>query len=186
MKNLSARLLVAGLAVLALTVAGITVRADADDVSAVLRARLSSFNEVPPDAVGGTGTLDGTLNAAGDTITWTLTWDGLSGPPTAAHIHFAPVNVNGGVFTFFCGGGGKLPCPQTTSGSIDGTTNAADILGVAAQAFNPGDFATALKILSLREGYANMHTAKFPGGEIRGQVRIRVRDDDDNHNDDDK
>ena len=146
---------------------------------AVLRARLSTFNENPPNALGGTGLFEGTLNAAGDTITWTFSWDGLSGPPSAAHIHFAPVNVNGNVFTFFCGGGGKPACPQTTSGSIDGTTTAADILAVPAQAIDAGDFATALKILRLREGYANMHTARFPGGEIRGQVRIRFQDEED-------
>ena len=175
MKNLSIKLLLAGLAVLAM--AGITVRADDDDVSARVQARLSSFNENLPNATGATGTFEGTLNAAGDTISWTFTWDGLTGPPSAAHIHFAPRNVNGPVFTFFCGGGGKPPCPQTTSGSIDGTTTAADILAVPAQALQAGDFAAFLEILRHHDGYANMHTAQFPGGEIRGQVRIRFRED---------
>ena len=181
MKNLSMRLLVAGLAALAM--AGTTVRAQDDDVSARLRARLSSFNENMPNAFGGTGTFQGRLNAAGDTIAWTFTWDGLTGPPSAAHIHFGQPWANGPVFTFFCGGGGKPACPQTTSGSIEGTTTADDILGLPAQGLEPGDFATALEILRHHDGYANMHTAQFPGGEIRGQVRIRFRhqhrDDDD-------
>ncbi len=178
MKNLSIKLFLAGLALLALTLAGIGVRADDEDVSAVLRARLSTFNEVPPNAVGGSGTFRGTLNAAGDTITWTLSWDGLSGPPLVAHLHFAQLNVNGSVFTFLCGGGGKPACPATTSGSIDGTTTAADILAVPGQAITAGDFATALEILRRHEAYANMHTTRFPGGEIRGQVHARFHEND--------
>ena len=33
------------------------------------------------------------------------------------------------------------------------------------------DMATALRIIEAGDAYVNVHTSKYPGGEIRGQVR---------------
>jgi len=160
-----------------------TARADHDDTT--FRARLTGFGEVPPKLVNGNGRFTGTLSEDGTSISWKLTWTGLSGPAGAAHIHFGQTQVNGGVFVFFCGGGGRPACPDSGpdhSGEVTGTWTAADILPVAAQNLTAGDFAGVLRILRAHEGYANIHTTLFPGGEIRGQVSVRGRDhDDDDH-----
>jgi hypothetical protein len=73
--------------------------------------------------------------------------DGLTGPPTAAHVHNGAIGTNGGVLLPI-----NVPDP-VGSGQfpIDGTV-ATTLLG--------GDT------------YLNVHTAANPGGEVRGQVRL--------------
>jgi CHRD domain-containing protein len=156
-----------------------------DEPALTFSTRLSTFNEVPPKANGASGTFHAKLSEDGTTLSWTFTWSNLTGPPLFAHIHFGLKGANYPVMTFFCGGpkgNSAIPqkpdCPQTTSGSITGTTTAADIIALDAapndQALDQHDFAGFLRALSAGSAYANMHTTRFPGGEIRGQVH---RDD---------
>jgi hypothetical protein len=194
MKNVALKITVAALGVAALVgVASRSVRAQDDDDRRPVRfaTRLSTFNEVPPKGTGASGTFQAELSKDGTTLTWTFTWTGLTGPPLFAHIHFGQKNTNSQVMTFFCGGPAGNPdvpakpaCPQTTSGTITGTTTAADIValntaGANDQGLNVHDFATFLRALRAGDGYANMHTTRFPGGEIRGQVSMVRGDDDD-------
>lgn len=184
MKNLGVK--IAATAIFAVAVASISsmsLRAQGDDRPVRLSANLSTFHEVPPKGTGGSGTFHATLSADGTMLSWTFTWEGLTGPPAQAHIHFGQRGVNASVMTFFCGGP-KPACPQTTSGSITGMTTAADILPLntppSDQGLNANDFATFLRALRSGDGYCNMHTARFPGGEIRGQIVVHhgERDDD--------
>jgi len=173
--------LVLGFMVAAVPIA-LTVRADDDD-AITYRARLSGFGEVPPKLVDGTGKFTGTLSDDKTSISWTITWSGLTGPATASHIHFGqPQNV-GSIVVFFCGGGGRPACPDGPghSGTVTGTWTAADILAVPSQGVVAGDFAGFLRILSVNLGYANIHTGQFPAGEIRGQVSVHGPDRDDDN-----
>jgi hypothetical protein len=163
-----------------------------DENAVRFSARLSTFNEVPPKANGASGTFRAKLSEDGTTLSWTFRWSGLSGPPLFAHIHFGLKGANYPVMTFFCGGPKGNPdipqkpdCPQTTSGSITGTTTAADIIplntaGSTDQALDLHDFAGFIRALSAESAYANMHTTRFPGGEIRGQISAHRGDDGDN------
>jgi hypothetical protein len=54
---------------------------------------------------------------------------------------------------------------------VSGTIAAADVVGPVAQGYAVGDIAPVIAALRAGVTYANMHTAKFPGGEIRGQIR---------------
>jgi len=160
----------------------LSVRAHQDDET-TFRARLTGFGEVPPKLVNGQGRFTGTLSADGNSISWTLTWTGLTGPAQVAHIHFGqPQNV-GTPVVFFCGGGGRPACPDGPghSGSISGTWTAADVVAVPSQNVSAGDFAGLVKILRVHLGYANIHTPLFPGGEIRGQVSVDEGDRDDDN-----
>src|SRR5882724_2802740 len=134
-----------------------------DDDSAIFRARLTSFGEVPPKLTDGKGRFTGKLSADGNSISWTLTWSGLTGPAQMAHIHFGQPQNTGSVVVFFCGGGGRPACPDDAghSGSISGTWTAADILGVPGQNVMAGDFAGFKRILSAHLGYANIHTHPY-------------------------
>jgi CHRD domain len=61
---------------------------------------------------------------------------------------------------------------------VTGTLTAASVIGPAAQNVTAGDFDAVTDALNSNTAYANVHTAKFPSGEIRGQVRRGDRDDD--------
>ena len=95
---------------------------------------------------------DSDLNATFDTSTkslqWTVTYEGLSGPATAAHFHGpAPVGQNA-----------KVQVP------IGKDALASPIKGSAAL--------TEQQVTDLMAGqwYFNVHTEQNPTGEIRGQV----------------
>jgi CHRD domain len=132
-------------------------------------ARLSGAEEVPPINTAGSAEFEMT-NQQG-TITFSLSFSDLSSPLAVAHLHFAPGKVAGGVMIFLCGGGGQPACPATTEGTITGTITAANVTGPTVQGVNPGDLDSALEAVRDGLSYANMHTANFGGGEIRGQVR---------------
>jgi hypothetical protein len=164
------------LAGVALATGLLTVRV-AQAATEVFSAKLLGDNEVPPNNTAGTATFQMQIDTTTTTITFTLTFSGLSGAPSFAHLHFAPTNVAGGVMIFLCGGGNQPACPSATSGTITGTITAANVTGPTAQGIAAGDLTSALE--AAREGlaYANMHTANFPAGEIRGQVRRSRRGD---------
>jgi hypothetical protein len=140
-------------------------------------AHLVGFSEVPANNTAGHGDLTFTMTST--QITFRLVYADLSGPPAAAHIHVGQKNVNGGVSIFFCGGGGQAPCPAATSGTVTGTATAANVVGPTAQGFAAGDLAAVERAIKAGVTYANMHTAKFPAGEIRGQIRGGGNDDGD-------
>lgn len=132
-------------------------------------ASLSGANEVPPINTAGTGNFEMTIQPG--MITFSLDFSDLSSTLMAAHLHFAPTKVSGGVMIWLCGGGGQPACPAATSGTITGTIAAANVTGPAAQGIAAGDLDSALEAVRAGLSYANMHTANFGGGEIRGQVR---------------
>jgi hypothetical protein len=135
----------------------------------VFSARLRGAEEVPP--INTAGKADFEMIVRHGTITFSLTFSDLSSSLGAAHLHFAPEKVAGGVMIFLCGGGGQPACPAATSGTITGTITAANVVGPTAQGIAAGDLHSALKAVRHGLSYANMHTTNFPGGEIRGQVR---------------
>lgn len=148
---------------LALTTALVAAPNDTE----VFSAQLAGDSEVPPINSPGTASFQ---MEVGSTITFTLSYSGLSAAPTLAHLHFAQPSVAGGVMIFLCGGGGQPACPATTSGTITGTITGANVVGPTAQGIAAGDLTSALEAVRDGESYANMHTSNFPSGEIRGQV----------------
>jgi CHRD domain len=142
-------------------------RAGADDGSA-LRTSLTGFDEVTPKLTAGQGTFRATIHD--NTITYKLTYSGLTTTALFAHIHFAQPGVNGGIVAFLCGGGGKPACPAT-SGTVEGTITAADIQPVADQGVTAGDFAGVVRAIRSGTSYVNVHSTQFPAGELRGQIR---------------
>jgi len=167
---------------------GVGFRAFADhrDRHVTLRAELRGLNEVPPTTSRGSASLRAQLDEEAGTIDFTLDFADLTAAPSAAHIHFGPTKVNGGVMVFFCGGGGKPACPAATSGTVTGTIAAADVVGPTAQGITAGDFDDVVRAVRTGNSYANMHNANFPGGEIRGRVTTSGHshhDGDDDHDD---
>jgi hypothetical protein len=160
-----------------IAVATLGVKADNQDTTFQIRATLSGDNEVPPIATAGKARLRATLDMKAQQITFELTYSGLEGgdPPLFAHIHFGQSAVNGGVMVFLCGGGGKPACPAPNGVpvTVTGTITAAGVIGPAAQSINPGEFDDVATAILNGVSYANIHTTKYPGGEIRGKVNVR-------------
>jgi hypothetical protein len=129
----------------------------------------------------GKATVDLNLNRNARTITFKLTFSGLTAPVTQAHIHFGKRHVPGGVMVFFCTNINNAPagtqmCPAG-GGTVTGTFIGASVVGPKAQNINPGDFDALVAALDSDTAYGNIHTTNFPSGEIRAQIRESDRDD---------
>ena len=131
------------------------------------KAKLNGFQETPSISTTGHGSFRARVRSDG--IHYTLKYADLETDAAVAHIHFGQRHVAGGVIAFLCGGGDKPPCPAR-AGTVTGVIDAADVIGPAAQGIEPGSLAEALRALRHGAVYANVHTARFGNGEIRGQV----------------
>jgi hypothetical protein len=135
-----------------------------------ITTQLSGAEQVPVVQTGGTGQFQGTV-AGGNSISYRLSFSGLSSPVTAAHIHLGKKGTNGGVIVFLCGGGGRPPCPPS-GGTVTGTMTAANV--VATEGMKRGDLAAVLRAMMNGETYVNVHTTKYMDGEIRGQIKVTM------------
>jgi hypothetical protein len=132
-------------------------------------ADLSGFEEVPSISSTGSGELDASLTDD-TTLHYVFAYADLEGGASLfAHIHIAQRSVNGGVSAFLCGGGNKPACPAGT-GTIEGDITPADVIGPAGQGVEAGSFAELVRAMRAGHAYANIHTTRWPGGEIRGQI----------------
>ena len=147
--------------------------AHADDDN-LARARLIGLQEVPALASAAAGTFEARLSPG--SFTYQLSYQGLEGSATQAHIHFGQKAVNGGISVFLCsnlgnGPAGTQPCPSP-SGTITGTITAASVIGPLGQDISPGQFDELIRAMRAGVTYANVHSTKFPAGETRGQIKI--------------
>jgi hypothetical protein len=126
-----------------------------------LSGTLAASNEVPAVTVASTatGTISGTYTPSTKVLNYTITFSGLTGNPTGAHLHYGDAKHKGSVWLPFTN------LPAATSGTITGTTTLTTFTSAAAP------FVTSQPD-SLLTGhvYANIHTANNPNGEIRATV----------------
>lgn len=133
--------------VVAASLAVVALAFGARTSSISVTAKLTAKQEVPAQVVKDTkakGKFTGTL--VGSKLTWKLTFSGLTGQATAAHIHIGAMGKAGNVAVALC-----APC---TSGVHGKTTLTRAVK----------------KALLHHKLYVNVHTAKNPNGEIRGQL----------------
>jgi hypothetical protein len=145
-------------------------RADDNDGKRHFRADLIGYNETPALSTNGEGHLRLEINHNDTAIDFRLSYANMTGNPAVAHIHLGQRHTAGGVIIFFCGGGGKPACPPQPA-TITGTLDASGVVGPAAQGIAAGEFDELLRAIRAGATYANVHTAAFPAGEIRGQIR---------------
>ena len=111
---------------------------------------LTGAAQVPPVSTAGSGTAALTYDPSSRVLTWNITYSGLSGPATMAHIHGpAPAGKNAGV---------EVWLSRRGAGASSPITGQATLTSAQAQQLMAGDM------------YINVHTKAHPAGEIRGQV----------------
>ena len=142
-------------AVLALASAGaFALPAVAEEMK--FMAELTGAAQVPPVETEATGVADVTVDTEAMTISWMVTYEGLSGDPVAGHFH------------------GPATPEETAPPVIDLTVDMEE----AAEEAVPQDIMegsselTEEQLADLQAGlfYINIHTEQNPDGEIRGQV----------------
>ncbi len=111
---------------------------------------LDASQVVPPNQSAGTGT--GTLAQKGKRIHVSLSWEGLSGPITGAHIHGPAGRGENAGIVFDIVPGSR---PAGSRGPLEATFDLK---------------AEERSLLVEGRLYADIHTALNPGGEIRGQI----------------
>jgi hypothetical protein len=144
-------------------------RGDDDGERRRFKADLKGFNETPSISTNGEGHLRLEINQDDTAIDFALSYENMTANPAVAHIHLGQRHTAGGVSVFFCGGGGKPPCPPQPA-TITGTIDATGVLGPVPQGIAPGELAELIRAIRAGATYANVHTPIFPAGEIRGQI----------------
>ena len=136
-------------------------------------AELNGFQETPSVSTTGFGEFDAKL-VGDDTLHFVFKYKKLEGGNSLfAHVHFGTRFFAGGVSYFLCGGSTKpTPCPNV-EGTVEGDIVAADVIGPNGQGIEPGSFAEILRGMRAGDAYVNIHTTRWPGGEIRGQINDR-------------
>lgn len=133
----------------ALLAAGLFAAVPATAAVVHFTAKLDGASETPPNASKGAGSAEVTLDTESKKLDWKVSYAGLSGPATMAHFHGpAPAGKAAGV---------AVPLTGSMASPLTGSANLTDT-----------------QVGDLRAGlwYLNIHTAKIPGGEIRGQVTL--------------
>ncbi|HXU65874.1 MAG TPA: CHRD domain-containing protein [Casimicrobiaceae bacterium] len=159
-----------------------------DDQGTTFATRLIGYEETPLTINSpGSGSFKATVNSDATAINYTLSYTPLSSAITQSHIHFGRPGITGMIVLFLCTnltppGGVPLPqaCPPGPA-TITGTLTAADVIARPGQNIDAGatGFAEMIKAMRAGAAYANVHTALFPTGEIRGAIGPRDDDEDD-------
>ena len=136
---------------------------------------LVGYNETPLTiSTTGGGSFNAKIANDGESFSWTLSYEALEGSVLQSHIHFGAPATTGGISIFLCsnlgnGPAGTQACPAPPA-TISGTARAADVIGPTGQGIEPGAFDEIVAAMRSGFAYANVHSSKWPGGEIRGQL----------------
>jgi CHRD domain len=146
-----------GLSMIALTSCKSTEEVEQDNIYVGSAIPMSGSQETPAVTTAATGSIDANYNRLTRTLSYKVSWSGLSGNVTNMHIHgTGEVGVLAGVFQTFSG------WAAAPAGTYSGTVL---IDGVK---FTEND-------LLAKRYYINIHTALNPAGEIRGQLILNKK-----------
>ncbi len=125
---------------------------------------LNGANETPATPTTALGTMDVFYTRETRILSYTVNWSGLTGPVTVMHIHgLAPTGFAAGVVQNIITPTNGIFTPGSAFGATSKVSGTLLVDGVAVKEEN------------LLNGlyYMNIHTATYPGGEIRAQIRFQ-------------
>ena len=171
---------------------GVVAAAVAGDGNRKVREHLTGYEEVAAapgvSTISTSGTGDFKATVTDERIEYKLRYGGLEGDVLQSHIHLGARAIQGGISAFLCTNLGNGPvgratptCPGPHDGTVRGTIEPADVVGPGGQGISPGEYQELLRAIRAGATYANVHSSKYPSGEIRAQLN----DDDDRHGDHD-
>jgi len=137
---------------------------------------LSGYEETPSAvSTTGNGTFTARISNDDSQITWELSYADLEGAVQQAHIHFGQKSVTGPISVFLCtnlgnGPAGTQPCPAPPA-TISGTITAVDVTNLANErGISAGELDELIAAIRAGATYVNVHSTRWPGGEIRSQI----------------
>jgi CHRD domain len=140
-----------------------------------LHEQLTGYNENPLAlSTTGDGQFQAHIDEQAQEISYELSYTGLEGAVTQAHIHFGSQSQVGGISVFLCsnlgnGPAGTQACPAAPA-TVTGTIRPADVIGPAGQGIAAGQFAELVAAIRSGATYVNVHSTLYPVGEIRAQL----------------
>jgi hypothetical protein len=168
------------------------------------RERLNGLKEAAAVvSTTGNGTFQARINDDGTRIDYTLTFRELEGDVRQAHIHIGHPQNTGGIVLWLCQtaaspdptvGNDTPQCDEDEVGNfregrVSHFLTSDDVQNLPANGIagptptTEGEFEEVLRLIRAGRTYVNVHSAKFPPGEIRSQIDNR---DDDDHGGDDR
>jgi hypothetical protein len=123
-----------------------------------LRATINATQEVPATTSPATGSAIMLYDVRANTFDLMISISGMTNTATASHIHEAAAGANGPVVTNLGGESVYTRNGNTLTATFRNVTHGGD------------------KVKLLQSGaYFNIHSAQFPGGEVRGQLVARPK-----------
>ena len=167
------------IAILALATAATVVFAQGGfkKISEVLTGYEETANPGPGGAVSttGNGTFTARISNDESEIQWELSYSDLEGAVQQAHIHFGQRAITGPISVFLCtnlgnGPANTQPCPAPPA-TIHGTITAGDVTNLANErGISAGELDELIAAIRAGATYVNVHSTRWPGGEIRSQI----------------
>ena len=137
---------------------------------------LSGYEETPSAvSTTGNGTFTARISNNGSEIGWELSYSDLEGAVQQAHVHFGQSGVTGPISVFLCtnlgnGPAGTQPCPAPPA-VISGTITDVDVTNLANErGISAGELDELINAIRAGRTYVNVHSTRWPGGEIRSQI----------------
>jgi hypothetical protein len=168
-----------------------TMMGHSDDHFRLIREFLTGYEEVATNigaiSTEGRGRLVARIKKDHSEIDYWLRYDGLEGDVTQAHIHFGQKSTSGGIIVWLCkttqtAPAGTPDCPAQGEW-VSGTLNAASVVGPVGQGIEPEAWDEFLDALRAGVTYANIHSSKWPSGEVRSQIEDEGRFNHKHHRD---
>jgi CHRD domain len=142
-----------------------------------IRETLNGYEENMAVSTPGVGEFRARIDPGAETISYTLSFEGIPTEVRQAHIHFEKRTNNGPIVAWLCDST-QIPSPRestpacpATGGTVEGVIERDDVgTGSGGQNIDPGEFEEFVQAIRAGVTYVNVHSVEFAGGEIRGQI----------------